>query len=66
MIGPYERWLFGGDLDLSRSPLVCPHSQLTFADEKGKAICMRCGSVVQTVLTLELLQASMDRIRDGR
>jgi hypothetical protein len=62
----FENWLFFGDSDPLKLPFWCPHTQTTFADDHGKAICLRCGSLVQTVLTLELIQASIRRMRDGR
>jgi hypothetical protein len=46
--------------------MVCSHSETSFADELGKVLCLKCGAVVQSVLTLEVLENAMRRIRDGR
>jgi len=65
MSGEIERYLFGGSLEgLKR--MVCSHSETSFADELGKVLCLKCGAVVQSVLTLEVLENAMRRIRDGR
>lgn len=41
---------------------VCPHYVTSFTDEKGKAICLECGTVV-TTHPADALQEIIDRIR---